>query len=89
MATPATTTPLIQRGMNPQQAIELVSQINGTPNPADTDRLMGMGFPAPLATELAAQIDAEAGNAAKLMGLGVPPSLAEYIDAAIDAAYAA
>jgi hypothetical protein len=82
-------TDLMSYGMAAEQANALATEIDetdaSTAGYPSADRLMGMGFPAPLAVELATQITAKTGNATNLRGLGVPPTLAEVIDAAIDA----
>lgn len=87
MPTPADPVDFIRRGMNTVQAKELAAQINGTPSPASATHFMGLGFPAPLATELKTQIAAHTGNAARLRGLGVPVQLAEKIASSITAAF--
>lgn len=87
MATAANAMDFVHRGMNFVQATELANEINGTPETPDAIRFMGVGFPAPLATELSAQITAQTGNETKLRGLGVPFSLAQKIAASITAAF--
>lgn len=87
MPTPADPVDFIRRGMNPVQATELCDQINGDVTPPNDVRLMGVGFSAPLATQLDAQITAHTGNADKLRGLGVPPLLAEKVASVITGAF--
>jgi hypothetical protein len=90
MATAATAMPFVREGMAPELAVELARQINDGEN---ATMLMGLGCPAPLATELASQIDLEGsppdGANARLAGLGVPYNLANAIVASIAAAFAA
>lgn len=74
-------TDFISNGMNPEQASQLASQMNGS---ADAGALVRYGFSVPLANELAAQITATTGNISNLMALGVPGALAKKISDDID-----
>ena len=69
---------LIARGMNHEQANSLVAQFATT---VSADTLLRMGFPVPVANELAAQKNGASFSETKLMGLGMPPALAAYIAA--------
>lgn len=80
----ATVASYIARGMNPVQADELVTQIEGTATDK-TSRLIGLGFSAPLAVELTRQMVAGAGTESNLSALGIPPDLAKLIAADIEA----
>ena len=72
--------------MNPEQA-KVLADVIDTPvsAAAATQKLIGIGFPAALATELGTQAHAGTGTVANLAGLGVPHNLAIVIKAAIDA----
>lgn len=78
----ATAAAYIARGMAAEQAVELATQVEGTPSAV---RLIGTGFPVPLANELVAQMTIGEGEINPLMGLGVPPILAILIAADIEA----
>lgn len=73
----------VARGMNHVQAVELASQIDGTPSAGN---LIALGFSVPLANELAAQMTAGTGVTANLMSMGLPPMLAEKVAADITTA---
>ena len=53
---------------------------------ANARRLMELTLPEPTAVELAAQIEAQTGDADRLIGVGVIPELATELSAQIDAA---
>lgn len=53
---------------------------------ANAPRLAELGFPVPLATELAAQITAQDGDRKRLEALSMEPLLAKEVAAQIDAA---
>lgn len=77
---------LVKEGMNPEQAKVLAGVIDSPVSAAAaTQVLIGIGFPAALATELGTQAQAGTGTVANLAGLGVPHNLAAAIKAAIDA----
>ncbi len=78
----ATAAGYIALGMGAEQASELADQVEGTPSAV---RLIGLGFPVPLANELVVQMTAGEGEATNLMGLGVPTALATLIAADIEA----
>lgn len=78
----ATAAGYMQLGMAAEQASELASQVEGTPSAV---RLIGLGFPVPLANELVTQMTAGEGESGPLMGLGVPTALAVLIAADIEA----
>lgn len=85
----STTAPddLVKEGMNPEQAKVLAGVID-TPvsAAAATQKLIGIGFPYPLATELGTQCQAGTGTVANLAAFGIPHNLAAAIKTAIDAA---
>lgn len=85
----STTSPddLVKEGMNPEQAKMLAAVIDtpGASAVVATQKLMGCGFPAPLATELGTQCYGGTGTVATLAALGVPHNLAAAIKVAIDA----
>lgn len=75
--------------MNPFQATAIASQIDlgaGEATDADARVLIGTGFAPGEATELAAQMNAGEGDAARLRGIGIPTPLSEAIADAIDTA---
>jgi hypothetical protein len=80
----ATAAAFIARGMEANQATLLATLIEGTAT-GQVGRLIGTGFPVPLANELIAQMVAGTGNSTNLMGLGVPPILATLIASDITA----
>jgi hypothetical protein len=69
-------------GLSYPAASELASQIDGTPN---ADKLSAVGFPGPVAVELARQMSAGTGSVSDMLAIGIGPMLATAIKTAIDA----
>jgi hypothetical protein len=80
----ATAAGYIALGMGAEQASELATLVEGVATD-QVGRLIGLGFPVPLANELIRQMVAGAGTASNLMGLGMPTALATLVAADIEA----